>query len=121
MPDMLQISWKERVPAVSVRFLKPHGLWNGGERAGFPAAEAARLVDAGVAVYVPHEAQVPAQVIAGEMMETSSQAPQLPLTKDDEEAGWVEPETKDTDSDDMKRKALKRPSKDKMVRGRETK
>ena len=49
----------EPVAPVAVRFKRPHGIWNGGEVAGFPPAEAAGLVEIGVAGLLADEAADP--------------------------------------------------------------
>ncbi len=114
MADMIPVRWNKYVPAVSVRFIAAWSLYNPGETAGFSAEIAASIVDAGRAVYVnppvlvePEAAQAP---VAKEM-----------TCEEELAALGVDTSTKEDSEEEMKRKGMRRPPKDKMVKGSQTK
>ena len=116
MADMIRINWKESVPAVIVQFIAPWSLYNAGETAGFAAEVAQSLVDAGRAVY-----PIPLSVPTFDVEQDQTPVP-LAMTKEEElTALGVDTSTKEDSEEEMKRKALRRPPKDKMVKGSQTK
>lgn len=121
METMIRINWRESVPAVSVQFIHPWGIYNAGEKAGFTGPIATSLVEAGVAIYPTHP--VMADMVMAETHNPFAEAPTArTMTKEEELAFFgVDTSTKEDSEDEMKRKALKRPGKDKMVKGSQTK
>lgn len=99
----------------TVRFIKSHSIYNAGEVAGFPDGAAQRFIDAGVAVAW--------EAATSEMPSEADQAPAPKAMTAEEElaAMGVDTSTKEDTEEEMKQKALRRPPKDRMVRGSQTK
>lgn len=94
-----------------VEFLRHSHIYNAGEIAGFDDAYAQRLVSQGAARYVP---EVPTE---------AEQAPvHREMTREEELAALgVDTSTKEDSEEELRQKALRRPPRDKMVKGSQTK
>ena len=89
-----------------VRFQCSHSIYNAGEIAGFPEATARQLITSGIVVPVVTEVQPPI-----------TEEPDAP----EDELSYLDTGTKDDTEDEMKRKAMRRPPRDRMMRGSQTK
>ena len=116
MADMIPVRWNKSVPAVPVVFKKAWQIYNEGEQAGFPAEVAHQLVEEKVALYLTPPPPL-------DLPDEREQAPgPKEMTREEELAALgVDTSTKEDSEEEMKRKGMRRPPKDKMLKGSQTK